>query len=168
MKSFLSAPAVAAFAVFAGLSLQSNAEPPSIDQLALESGVVAWVSAWNPGDKPFVLSKLAQLYSKDVITRDAGQTLRSWAEYAAVLRPRIEPFAEMVTKPADELQVSVDAEKAETSFVIHPAGKRRDGSEVRATSRVRLVWKKNGGMWRIAEQQIACSTDSDTGAVAAR
>jgi ketosteroid isomerase-like protein len=145
-----------------------HAGQPSIDQLALESGVVAWVSAWNPGDKPFALAKLEPLYHPTVITRDADRTLQSWREYAASLQPRVEQFAQMTTRPADDLQMRIADGKAETSFVIHPTGKRRDGSAVTATTRVRLVWTKEGGMWRIAEQDIACSKDSDTSPVAVR
>ena len=153
---------------FAGAATPAASGQPSIDQLAIESGVVAWVSAWNPGDKPFDLKKLEGLYHAGVVTRQGERTLRSWGDFAASLESSLGQFAEVATKPADDLQVQVSDRRAETSFVIHPAGRRRDGSAVSATTRVRLVWTKEGGMWRIAEQEIACSKDSDTAPVAAR
>ena len=144
------------------------AEQPSIDQLAIESGVVAWVSAWNPGDKPFSLKKLQPLYRANVVTHAADKTLRTWDEYASRLSPCVEQFVELTAKPADELKVHFSDRRAEAAFVIHPTGKRRDGTAVTATSRVRLVWTKEGGLWRIAEQHINCTKDSDTSTVAAR
>jgi ketosteroid isomerase-like protein len=145
-----------------------RAGQPSIDELALQSGVVAWVSAWNPGDKPFDLKKLERLYRANVLTREADRSFQSWKEYASTLRPCVEQFVEMNTQPAGDLEVQISEGHAETSFVIHPSGKRRDGSEVSATTRVRLTWAKEGGIWRIAEQKIACSKDSDKAAVVAR
>jgi ketosteroid isomerase-like protein len=126
------------------------------------------VSAWNPGDKPFNVKKLEGLYHPTVITRNAERTLQSWAEYASSLGPHVDQIAEMTTKAAEDVHLQLAERHAETSFVIHPAAKRRDGSQVNATTRVRLVWTKDGGMWRIAEQEIVCSKDPETAPVAAR
>lgn len=149
------------------LAVSSHAERPSSDQLALEAGVTAWVSAWNPGNQAFNSARLQPLYRADVVTRDAFDTKRSWADYAAGLRTFTAQFAKLAAGSAQGLRIALDGSRATTTFTLSPRLWAKDGREQTGNTQVRLVWEKTDAFWRIAEQEFACSLDSAATPVAA-
>jgi len=151
-RTFLSlAAALVAFVPLA------SAQRPSTDELALRTGVTAWVGAWDLLEKDRNLTQLASLYRSNLITLGAEGPLKSWNEYAASARSYAQQLSTFAAGTIEDLRVNFADGRGVTTFRLNPRTVLTDGREERRTTDVRFVWEKADGVWRIAEQQIVCA-----------
>lgn len=153
IRTFLSlAVALVAFAPFA------SAQRPSTDELALRTGVTAWVGVWDLLEKDRNLTQLASLYRSNLVTLGTPGPLKSWSEYAASARSYAQQLSTFAAGTIEDLRVNFADGRGVTTFRLNPRTILTDGREERRTTEVRFVWEKAaGGVWQIAEQQIVCT-----------
>jgi hypothetical protein len=145
------AAALIAFAPFA------SAQRPSTDELALRTGVTAWVGTWDLLEKDRNLTQLASLYRPNLITLGAEGPLKSWSEYAASARGYAQQLSTFAAGAIQDLRVNFTDGRGITTFRLNPRTILADGREERRTTEVRFVWEKAAGVWQIAEQHIVCA-----------
>lgn len=133
------------------------AQRPSTDELALRTGVTAWVGAWDSLAKDRGLTQLANLYRADLVTLGAEGPLKSWSEYAAAARGYAQQLNTFVAGAIEDLRVNFADGRGVTTFRLQPRTVLADGREERRTTEVRFVWEKAEGVWQIAEQKIVCN-----------
>ena len=132
--------------IFALVAAQSSAQVSPTDRLAVNSGVLLWLSAWKSTGHADA-AKLQPLYVKNVVTRPAAeQVKRSWAEFAKLIRERSADLAAVIAGQKGDPQVTVVQDRIVTSF----------------SSGIRLVWEKTNGVWMIVEQNLPDAQGSMT------
>jgi hypothetical protein len=140
------------------VSSSAGAERPSVDRLAIETGISKWVSAWNPRTAPFNAAKLAPLFRPDVVTNSNLGKKTSWVDYLADLQAYTAQFVRITAGPAEDLRVRSEGARAFTSFLIRPETISIDGRHESTSARIHFVWEKTNAVWRMPLREAGANS----------
>ncbi|HYR58303.1 MAG TPA: nuclear transport factor 2 family protein [Chthoniobacteraceae bacterium] len=141
------------------LNAGALAERPTTDEMAIRLGVAAWSSGRAALSQTADIAPLKALYLPDLEATEklngAERTARGLAEYAALWQPFFDSLASLSAAPVGDVKLSLDGDRALTTFSFTPQGTRKDGSPLACGASITLTWKRQNGLWRIAREELA-------------
>lgn len=145
-------------ATLLALKALAHAERPSSDEVALRLGVDAWVNNRAVVAPAQVSASLKPLYRSDAVATEllSGtlKTAQGWADYVALWQPFFSSVSSFHVKPANDLKISVQGDRAVTGFSFASQGAYKDGRPLTCAAAVNLTWARTEGVWQIAQEEL--------------
>jgi len=145
-------------AALLALSALAHAERPSSDEVALRLGVDAWLNNRAAVAPAAVSASLKMLYRPDAVATEllsgAPKTAMGWTAYVALWQPFFSSVSSFAAKPANDLKISVQGDRAVTDFSFASQGAYKDGRPLTCAAAVNLNWTRTEGVWQIAQEEL--------------
>ncbi len=150
---------VLVFAV--ALSSFSLKENNNKDVIALITKKVQDYKLWSVDAKPYKLSKIDHIYSKDEellaydLMSPETTVIKGWTDYEKVWSKAMQQFDSWEVKTIDGLEVKATDNLATSTFTFSGEGTLVSGEPIKGEWHVTLIWKEKPDGWKIVHEHIS-------------